>query len=299
MNNSDLIEILKKSTNARIENIPAKAWTWLNMGGKPICTFIPSHVNDLKILLATTKGIPYRTFGAGSNLLIRDGNVNCIFIRLMKGFRNIHIENNFIIADAGALSVQIVEIAIEHNLGGIEFIATIPGMLGGLIKMNAGAHGSEMKDIVQWVEFMDEQGNIHRINNEDCKFEYRKSKFQNSWIILKACLKCYKQDKQSIQIKLNELIEYRKKTQPTSGKMAGCIFKNPKEAKAWELIKNANMRSENVCPSPIHANFITNLGNATAFEMEYFIKKLQANILLNQNIWLETEVEIIGNLEEG
>jgi UDP-N-acetylmuramate dehydrogenase len=127
----------------------AKDWVWFGAGGKPIFTFFPSDINDLATFCKNVPSeIKFRTLGAGSNILVNDNGYNGIFIRLQRGFRNLEFQNNQIIADAGLPGAYIVEKACEQNMGGISFLATIPGRLGGLIAMNAGAHGKEMKDIM-------------------------------------------------------------------------------------------------------------------------------------------------------
>lgn len=288
----------------------AKEWTWLGVGGKPIFTFCPYDINDLETFCKNLpREIQFRTLGAGSNILVRDNGYNGIFIRLQRGFRNLEFKNNQIIADAGLPGSYIVDKALENEMGGISFISTIPGRLGGLVKMNAGAHTKEMKDIIQWVEIMDRCGTIFRLTNEECCFSYRSSCIQESWIVLRACIKTQMSKREVIKEEINKFKEYRKNTQPTTGKMAGSFFKNPKntQLKAWELIKEANeiitnksIANENVTPdekvglSPMHANFIMNKKNATAQEIENFALRLQCNIFLKHNIWLESEVERIG-----
>lgn len=275
---------------------PAREWTWLKTGGAPLLTFYPQDIEDLKAFCKhIPNNIPYRTIGAASNILVRDNGYNGIFIRLTKGFREIEIKHNQITASAGLLGSSIINIALENDLGGIAFMATIPGMLGGLIKMNAGAHGLEMQNIIEWVEFMDEHGEIHRLSNSECEFQYRHSKIANNWIILKACINATPDKKENIAKEINKLIEYRQTTQPTGGKMAGCFFKNPPNQKAWELIKKSHIQeTPNVCVSSKHANFIMNKEHATAFELEHFALQLQANIFFEQNIWLEMEIDCIG-----
>jgi|GEM_PF-897656 len=336
----DWISDLKSKIRGRIDfDSQAREWTWLKVGGKPLFTFFPAGVEDLKLFMKLRpKNVPFRTFGAASNVLIRDNGYEGVFVKLAKEFREITIsetdvkigldggvyeviqekdqlEQNSqiyeVIVGAGMLGKTLVEKLLEKNLGGIAFLATIPGMIGGLIKMNAGAHGQEIKDIVNWVEFMDSSGEIHKISLENCNFQYRKSGFQNSDIILRAGMKCIMVNSAKEAEKIESLLEHRKKTQPISGKMAGCFFKNPTiedftnpailanfsniPPKAWEIIKKSNFPdSENVKISPIHANFIMNSENATALEIETFVQNLQNNIFSKYGIWLKTEIEILG-----
>lgn len=290
------------------EDQNAYEWSWLKVGGKPIFTFYPNDVADLqKFLSILPAHVPYRTFGAASNIMIRDNGYDGVFIKLTKGFREIVINDCEVIVGAGVLGNLLVQTALMKNLGGIAFLATIPGTIGGFIKMNAGAHGREIQNVVKWVEYLDSSGTLHRISNQECVFEYRRSRFLDSDIIVRACLSCQKIDYSQENEYISHLIDYRKKTQPTSGKMAGCFFKNPKSEddqtparKAWELIRSAENRNpvfsnfENIYISEIHANFIMNNGKATASEIEKFIIALQQDILKNEGVELQTEIEIIG-----
>lgn len=296
MGKKEIMEFLKNIKGRIDYEQQAKSWSWLQTGGKPIFTFEPESDEDLKFFIKNKpKELKFRTFGAGSNILIRDNGYNGVFIRLKKGFRGFEVENENITIGSGLTSKLIVHNAMLNELGNIEFMQTIPGMLGGMIKMNAGAHQQEMKDIINWVEIMDENGEIHRINNVDCGFSYRHSKFQNDWVILRANLKCVKKAQTEIIKKINELNDYRAKTQPTAGKMAGCFFKNDVNEKAWKLVKDSCVNDfENVKISSIHANFLMNQGNASAYEIEFFAKTIQAAVFLKNKIMLQMEVETIG-----
>lgn len=289
---------LAEHLNGRIEfQQKASTWAWLGVGGLPFLTYYPSDKEDLKFFVSKIKGINFRSFGLGANSLIRN-HFDGIFIRLNKNFRSFQVdsEKNIIIS-AGLPGVNIAQKMAENGLGGTEFLATIPGTLGGMIKMNAGAHKSEIADLINWVEYMDEDGNIERFSKKECGFGYRKSIFSPKCIILQASISSEKKEKPAIYRKIDELKEKRKKSQPTIGKMAGCFFKNPIGLKAWELIRNSkfgNFTSEKVEVSPIHANFLTNKGNADAFEIEYLAEKIRAEIFRKHKIWLEFEIERIG-----
>ncbi len=291
-------ELEQKIVGKIDKQLSAKDWTWINTGGQ-ICTFFPANYDDIKLFLQLCPH-PFRTFGAGSNVIIRDQGFNGVFIRLMKSFRKIEFSPHEIIVDAGVPGNFLVNTLLDNEFGGISFLATIPGQMGGFIKMNAGAHGMQTSDIINWVEFMDEAGNIHRLSAAECNFSYRKSCFKHNHIILRASIKAHKiNPKEEFQI-ISKLVEYRKSTQPSSGKMAGCFFKNHEqkdnsEIKAWQLIRNANLPNfQSVSVSNLHANFIMNTDNASAFELEYFMQKLRANIFFNQGILLNSEIEIIG-----
>ena len=285
----------KKNLNGTVNyDLAAKQWSWLRVGGKPEFTYSPSSIDDLiKFIKAKPKEIKHRTFGAGSNIIIRDSGFDGVFIKLNKNFRKVHIENNEIIAQTNLPGDFISNIAMQNGMD-LSFL-TIPGHLGGLIKMNAGAHGMCMQDIIKWVKFIDENGEIHKLSNEECQFQYRKSIFKKEWVIIEACLKGTKDSPANIQKKIIENNEYRKNSQPTAGKMAGCFFKNPDGCKkAWQLVQEAKIQTLGDAEvSKKHANFIINKNNASAFEVECLAQKIRNQIFLQHKIWLEMEVEII------
>ncbi len=277
-------------------NTEAKTWTWMKTGGAPLFTFFPENFNDLQIFFSLKpKNIGFKVIGASSNMIIKDSAYHGVFIRLTKFFKNIEIKENEIIADSGLLGSSVVNYAIENNLGGFEFIASIPGTIGGLCIMNAGAHGFEMKNIINWIEVMNEQGKILKLSNENCGFQYRSSDLKK-YIILKASLKTFHQDANISLEKLNKILDYRKKTQPISGKMAGCFFKNPSnDLKAWELLKQCKTQHyKDLKISEIHANFIVNQNNATSQDVEDFIAIIKQEVFEKHGINLEEEVEFFG-----
>ncbi|WP_342261983.1 UDP-N-acetylmuramate dehydrogenase [Alphaproteobacteria bacterium endosymbiont of Tiliacea citrago] len=278
-------------------SLEAKKWTNLALGGKPLLTFFPESIEEIQFFIKNKpENLKYRTFGAGSNILIRDNGYNGVFIRLNKTLKQIKLNQNLLIADAGAGFAQITQFCLQNELGGLEFISTIPGQMGGLAKMNAGIPEIEMKDIVEWVEFIDEYGNLNRLNNSDCGFQYRKSCFKNNWIITKVALKTFMQKKDLIFEKINQLKNKRKLSQPTIGKIAGCFFKNPLPNKAWKIIENTNLKScGDTFISNLHKNFIIADKSLDSYEVEYLINSIKAKSLFQQNCFLESEVEIIGN----
>lgn len=292
-----MISLIEKLSQTKT-TIEAKDWTFLGAGGLPTFTFFPDNKEQIKFFLKNkSKEMKYRTFGAGANILIRDKGYNGVFIRLNKTFRNISLENDEIIVEAGVNTSQLTQFCKIHELGGLEFIATIPGQLGGLTKMNAGISTKEMKDLITWVEFINEYGEIERLTNKECKFQYRKSIFQNNWIITQVGIKKESKKKQKIEEEINILKEHRKATQPTIGKLAGCFFKNPEKEKAWELIKKTKIIGCGKTQiSDKHKNFIIANESCNAEEIEYLIETIRAKIIINQNIFLESEVERIGIL---
>lgn len=274
----------------------AKTWTHLGVGGKPIFTFFPVDIDQLYFFLKhKPKDLKYRTFGAGSNILIRDNGYDGVFIRLNRTFRKIKIENSVLIAEAGVNFTQLTQFCLINEVGGLEFLCTIPGQVGGLTKMNAGLPEIEMKDIVKWVEFINEFGEEVRLKTSECDFKYRSSIFKNNWIITKVAFKMEQKRREEIQKSINKFKEYRKISQPIIGKMAGCFFKNPELQKAWQIIQNTNIKGcGKTCVSNIHSNFIMANDSSNAKEIEYLLEAIRASALFNQRIFLESEIEKIG-----
>lgn len=280
------------------QTLQAKNWTFLGVGGAPIFTFSPKSIDEIKFFLQyKSKEIQYRTLGAGANILVRDKGYGGIFIRMHKGFKNISIQNNLLITESGVNFVQLTNFCIQHNIGGLEFLATIPGQVGGWIKMNAGTPQKEIKDVLEWIEYIDHTGSKNKISNAECEFSYRKSKIKNDWIITKAAFKIY--TKPNIEIKKEIIIakNKRKETQPTIGKLAGCFFKNPPQIPAWKIIENTKILGNgNTSISTKHKNFIIADIAQNAYEIEYLIESIRSNALFNQKTFLESEVERIGIL---
>lgn len=275
----------------------ASDWSWLQVGGAPSFTFNPSSIEEIMFFLKKKPyDFPFRVFGAGSNVLVRDNGFEGAFIRLKKAFRNVEFDGSDVIIGSGVLGKTLALVCAENDIGGFSFMATIPGMIGGMCFMNAGAHGVEFSDIIKWVEILDESGKLHRLNNSECGFSYRKSSFPKNSIILKVCLKGEISKSEDINKEIRELIAIREKTQPYKGKIAGCFFKNLDSKKAWELVKEsdyAEFSNDLIEVSDIHSNFLINK-SGSALDIEMLLERIRANVFYKTGMWLEREIEVVG-----
>jgi len=236
--------------------------------------------------------------GAGSNTLIRDGGVEGITIKLSSNFSYTKLlDDNIIEAGAGTFDRKVSDFAALNKVSGLEFLSCIPGSIGGAIIMNSGCYGTEICNILTSIKVMDLNGNIKDINNNEIKFSYRSCDLPNNLIILSAKFKGKPSTYEKIKKKQEELIETKKNSQPSQVKTCGSTFKNPKNIKAWELIKNSKCESMfegKVKISEEHHNFFINTANATSFDIEELIKKVKERVRDKTGINLELEIKIIG-----
>ena len=271
--------------------------TTFKIGGPAKFFFEPEDLKDLKLLLSLSNKhkIPFFVLGAGSNILVNDKGINGIVIRLNSPyFKKIIFKNNYIEAGSGAMLHQVMYLATRHSLSGAEFLAGIPGTLGGALVMNAGIPGENIGDLVEKIMVMDYKGNIKTLNKKDIKFGYRSSNL-SKYIILKARLKLIKEAKKKIKHNINRYLDYRHAAQDVSLPSAGCIFKNPKAESAGRLIDLCGLKGRRMggaCVSVKHANFILNLKCAKAGDVLKLMNLIRKRVKNKFNINLETEIKI-------
>jgi len=298
---SNMIEILKEkyldqvSINKSLSNL-----SWFNIGGPADIFFKPKNIEQLSSFIKNTKN-DYKKIniiGAGSNTLIRDGGVEGITIKLSSNFSYTKLlDDNIIEAGAGTFDRKVSDFAALNKVSGLEFLSCIPGSIGGAIIMNSGCYGTEICNILTSIKVMDLNENIKDINNNEIKFSYRSCDLPNNLIILSAKFKGKPSTYEKIKKKQEELIETKKNSQPSQVKTCGSTFKNPKNIKAWELIKNSKCESMfegKVKISEEHHNFFINTANATSFDIEELIKKVKERVRDKTGINLELEIKIIG-----
>jgi len=300
MSLSSKIKEIKNKISGQIlfdENL--SKYSWFNLGGPAKVIFKPKNLNELSVFLKSTKEFDnIKILGAGSNTLIRDGGFNGIIIKLGKSFSHISMFNeNTIITGASTLDKNLSYFALENSLSGFEFLSCIPGTIGGGIRMNSGCYGEDMSKILLSVQAMDLNGNIRVIYSPDIKFSYRGCNLDNNLIFISATFRGKKNNKQNIQKKINNLVERKRKDQPSKIKTCGSTFKNPKNNKAWKLIKDsgcAGMKSGRAHISEKHCNFFVNEGNAKSSDLENLIYQVKSKVLNKTGIDLELELQIIG-----
>lgn len=272
---------------------------WFGVGGAAEYWYKPADTITLAALISHYASItPIEVLGVGSNLLVRDGGVKGIVIRLGRGFKQLEIDQDgFIVVGAANLCGQLAEYALAHQIEGLEFYIGIPGTVGGALAMNAGAYGSDTSVILEKAEIITPQGDIRIISVEEVGYVYRGHSLPGRTIFTRAWYKAIKGEPQTISNKMQNIIAERGETQPTRAKTSGSTFKNPPGLKAWQLIDAAGCRGLTIGGAKVsdkHCNFFINTGHATAADLEELILTVQGRVLANSGILLESEVKIIG-----
>lgn len=289
-----------------IANAPLKDQTWFRVGGPAEVLFKPEDVADLAVFLnRCPDDIPVTTIGSASNLLVRDGGVEGVVIKLGAAFASISVAVDKLTIGAAALDLNIARAARDANLTGLEFFCGIPGTLGGALRMNAGAHGGELKDVVTDIIALDRHGNKHFITPEEMGFAYRHSAAPRHWVFIQATLRGTAGDKARIEARMKEIQAMRGESQPIREKTGGSTFANPEGHKAWQLIDQAGcrgLRLGGAMVSEHHCNFLINTGDATAADLENLGEEVRARVLATSGLELRWEIARIGkplNTQQG
>jgi len=296
---SQIKEIEKKISSKILFNESLSKYSWFNIGGPAKIIFKPKNLNELSTFLKKIRGFnKIKILGAGSNTLIRDGGFDGVIIKFGKSFSHLSLfDENTLIAGASTLDKNVSNFAFENSLSGFEFLSCIPGTIGGGIRMNSGCYGEDISKILISSQVMDLNGKIQIIHSSDIKFSYRECNLDNNLIFISATLRGKKENKLNIQKKINNLVEKKKKDQPSKIKTCGSTFKNPENKKAWKLIKDsgcAGMKVGNAYISEKHCNFFINKGNAKSKDLENLIYQVKSKVLDKTGINLELELQIIG-----
>jgi len=293
-----LIELPKVKGIYR-ENFKLAGTNWFGVGGEAEIFYKPLDRDDFAFFLKNlTASIPVTILGVGSNLLVRDGGIEGVVIKLGREFTAINIlPNGLIEVGAASINRNFIEFCIEHNIGGLEFLAGIPGSIGGSVYMNAGAYGVEVKDVLHSVEAVDRNGNIHNLTLSDIGYVYRANSLKEQFFFTKAIFKYI--PKETIEIKkiVDQINEKRAESQPIRSKTGGSTFKNPPGMKAWELIDQAGCRGMRIGGASVsekHCNFLINEGTATAQDIEDLGEEVRRRVQEKFNIKLVWEIKIIG-----
>lgn len=279
--------------------------TWFQAGGSADVLFQPADKDDLAAFLTVLpEDVPVTVVGVGSNLLVRDGGLEGVVIRLSaRGFGFLERQGDTrILAGAAVPDKKLAAFALECGLGGFEFYHGIPGGIGGALRMNAGANGTETTDRVVKVNAVDRKGRFHVITHADMGYTYRHSGAPTDLIFVSALFEGVASERQVIQSRMDEVQHHRETKQPIREKTGGSTFKNPDGHSAWKLVHDAGMRGFVVGGaqmSEMHANFMINTGNATAFDLETLGESVRAKVLENSAIQLEWEIKRIGRFVPG
>lgn len=272
--------------------------TWFRVGGPAEVLFKPADLEDLRQFIAGKPAdVPVTLLGVGSNLLVRDGGIPGVVIRLGRAFAEIRIEGNRVIAGAAALDLNVALAARDAALGGLEFLSGIPGTIGGALRMNAGAYGSDVAAVLQRATAIDETGHIRQLDHTDMGFTYRHSTVPEDWIFVGAEFTGSPDTVAAIQERIQSIQQSRAESQPIRARTGGSTFVNPTPHRAWELIDAAGCRGLKLGGAMVsekHCNFLINAGAATAAEIEALGEEVRRRVREQSGINLQWEIKRIG-----
>ena len=282
-----------------LANQPLAELTWFRVGGPAQVLFTPADENDLAYFLKhLPEELPAYVVGVGSNLIVRDGGMPGVVIRLApRAFGDTKAEGDVVTAGAAALDKRVAETAAAANLAGLEFYFGIPGTIGGALRMNAGANGAETKDVLLDATGVDRKGNIHSFANADMKFVYRNCGVDPSIVFTSARFRGQPAAAEAIRARMNDVQTHRETAQPIREKTGGSTFKNPPGNSAWKLIDAAGCRGLKLGGaqvSEMHCNFLINTGNATGHDIEALGEIVRERVKQYSGIELHWEIKRIG-----
>jgi UDP-N-acetylmuramate dehydrogenase len=296
---TDLKAAMPRLRGRLLANESLAPLTWFRVGGPAQVLFTPSDEDDLAYFLeALPQEIPVYVVGVGSNLIVRDGGMPGVVIRLSaRGFGDAAVEGSIVSAGAAALDRRVAETAAAANLAGLEFYFGIPGCIGGALRMNAGANGAETKDVLVEARGVDRKGNVHTFSNADMKFVYRNCGVDPAIIFTSARLRGRPAAPATIRARMEEVQKHREAAQPIRDKTGGSTFQNPPGNSAWKLIDAAGcrgLRLGGAQVSEMHCNFLINTGNATGHDIETLGETVRARVKQVSGIELHWEIKRIG-----
>ena len=279
-------------------NTPLAPFTWFRVGGPAEALVRPADADDLTdFLRALPNEIPVHVIGACSNLIVRDGGLPGVTVRLARGFSSIVAEANGIVAGAAALDVTVAEHAAAAGLTGLEFLSGIPGSIGGGVAMNAGAYGGEFADVLEWVEIVTRSGERRRLAATLLAFAYRHAALPAGAVVTRVRLRATPGSAALIAVRMAEIRAAREASQPVRARTGGSTFRNPDGMKAWGLIEAAGCRGltrGGAMVSDKHCNFLINTGSATAADIEGLGEEVRRRVLATTGVTLEWEIRRIG-----
>ncbi len=296
--------IIKNLPKIRGEYRPNAALkNWFDLPGRAEVLFKPLDIADLQYFLQNCpKDIPITLLGAASNVIIRDGGIAGVVIRMGKEFAKIEVKENVIEAGAAALCGNVALMSKNAALSGMEFLTGIPGSIGGALAMNAGCYGSDISQILIHALALDYQGNIHELRPQDFQFYYRGNKISNKYIFVKGYFKGQITSMEQVAAKIAEYNKNRENSQPIRAKTGGSTFKNPyphdlTQKRAWQLIDEVGLRGAKINDaqiSPKHCNFLINTGRASANDLIELALKAKSAVKAKLGVDLELEIKILG-----
>lgn len=277
---------------------PLKDLVWFRAGGPAQVLFRPADAEDIGTFLAARPAdLPVSVIGVGSNLLIRDGGIPGVVIRLPGTMGKVAIDGTRITAGAAALDANVAKLAADAGIAGLEFLRGIPGTVGGALRMNAGCYGSEIKDIFVSATAIDGKGNRITLDAARMGFTYRHTDAAEDLIFVEAVFEGTRDDPAVIRARMEKLVNDREASQPVKTRTGGSTFKNPPGGKAWALIDEAGCRGllrGQAQVSPLHCNFLINTGEASAADIEALGEEVRARVKEKSGVTLEWEIKRVG-----
>ncbi|MGH6661039.1 MAG: UDP-N-acetylmuramate dehydrogenase [Rhodospirillales bacterium] len=293
-----LIDRLPAVRGGLVADAPIARFTWFKVGGPAEVLFEPVDADDLqRFLSAKPADVPVTMIGAASNVIVRDGGVPGVVVRLGRGFAQVAVDGADIVAGAAAHDLTVARRARDAGIAGLEFLAGIPGSIGGAICMNAGAYGREIKDVIVDADALDPKGGRHRLAAVDLGLAYRECRGAEDRIFVAARLRGRPGDKDDIQRRIQEIQSQRESTQPVRTPTGGSTFRNPPGLRAWELIEQAGcrgLRRGGAQVSNMHCNFLINTGGATAADLEGLGEEVRRRVFEASGVTLEWEIRRLG-----
>jgi UDP-N-acetylmuramate dehydrogenase len=272
--------------------------SWFRVGGPAEFLVRPADADDLqKLLRELALEMPVTVIGAASNLIIRDGGIPGLVIKLARGFNEILVEDDGIVAGAAALDITVAEHAAAAGLAGLEFLSGIPGAIGGAVAMNAGAYGGDIAQVLDWAELVLRSGERVRVNAKDLGLSYRHSNLPPGAVVIRARLRATQGDARAIASRMTDIKASREATQPVRARTGGSTFANPPDMKAWELIDAAGCRGlarGAAQVSQLHCNFLLNNGGASAADLEGLGEEVRRRVFATSGVSLHWEIKRIG-----
>lgn len=293
-----LIDRLPEVRGRYSEDADLSKVTWFRVGGTADVVFKPADLEDLSHFLQFTPlDIPVFVLGVGSNLLIRDGGFRGVVIRLGGGFAKVTTDGTTVTAGAAALDLNVAKTAAKAGIAGLEFYSGIPGTIGGALRMNAGAYGTETKDVMTRAWAVSRDGELHALVNADMGFTYRHNNLPEDWIFVKGEFQGEPGDPAEILARMEDIQTKRAESQPIRSRTGGSTFKNPEGGKSWQLIDDAGCRGltrGGAQVSEHHCNFLINTGEATAADLEDLGEDVRTRVKDKSGIELQWEIKRIG-----
>jgi UDP-N-acetylmuramate dehydrogenase len=293
-----LIDRLPQVRGRLSEGSLLSAVTWFRVGGPAEVLFKPADRDDLaQFLRQKPADVKVTVIGVGSNLLVRDGGIPGVVIRLGRSFAEIRAKDATIEAGAAALDLNVALTARDAGIGGLEFLSGIPGTIGGALRMNAGAYGADVSQVFRYADALDAKGELHRLGAMEMGFTYRHSAVAEDWIFVGGAFAGHPDDSKVIYERIQAIQTQREESQPVKARTGGSTFVNPNGHKAWKLIDEAGcrgLRKGGAMVSEKHCNFLINTGTATAADIEALGEEVRRRVRDRSGVELAWEIKRIG-----